>query len=80
MKIDIDMDRVQKDEYLLVGELQTFGSYPTLELAVNAMKLYRPDYVRANKMKIRHRLTVLVDNEVDCTSLLDDFTVEMMFS
>lgn len=71
MKTEIEIEEIAGDEYLIVGDGSVYGSFPSLEEAVKWICLWRPDYVRANHMKIRHRFTAYIDKTVDCTELLD---------
>ena len=68
--MNINIEETVKDEYELVGNEFIFGIYATLDDAVRGMKTYRPDYVRLQGMKIRHKLTAYIDNTVDCSELL----------
>ena len=75
MKTEIEIEEIIMDEYWLVGNADgedfVYGNYTNLAEAVKGLKLYRKDYIKANKMKIRHHLSVFVDQEVDCAELLE---------
>lgn len=68
--MNIDIEEIVKEEYELVGKEYMFGTYPTIAEAVRYMQTYRPDYVRCQDMKIRHKLTAYIDKTVDCSELL----------
>ena len=68
--MEINMEKIEKDEYLLEGNESIYGSYPTIEDAVKALKLYRPDYVKSVGMVMRHRITAYIDNAVDCAEIV----------
>lgn len=70
--MNIEIEKIVADEYELEGNGFLFGVYGTIDEAVKGMKTYRPDYVRCNNMKIRHKLTAYIDKTVDCSELLKE--------
>ena len=68
--MNINIEEIVKEEYELIGKGYVFGTYPTIADAVKGMQTYRPDYVRCQDMKIRHKLTAYIDKTVDCSELL----------
>ena len=68
--MNIDIEETVKEEYELVGKGYVFGTYPTIAEAVKDMQTYKPDYVRCQDMKIRHKLTAYIDRTVDCKELV----------
>lgn len=71
MKTEIEIDEIVSDEYVIVGDGEEYGSFPSIDEAVKWIKLWRADYVKSNHMKIRHRFTAYIDKDVDCSELIE---------
>lgn len=71
MKTEIEIDEIVSDEYIIVGDGETYGSFPSIDKAVKWIELWRPDYVKSNHMKIRHKFAAYIDKEVDCSELIE---------
>lgn len=69
MKIEID--EIVTDEYWIVGYGgHVYGIYVNIMDAVKSLRLFRPDYIKANGLKIRHRISAFADNAVDCSEII----------
>lgn len=68
--MNIDIEEMVSDEYELVGNDGSYGTFDTIDKAIKYMETYRTDYVRCHDMKIRHKLTAYIDKTVNCSELL----------
>ena len=68
--MEISIQGTPKDEYVVEGTHSTVGSFPTIDKAIAAAMRLDLDYIRREKVRIRHRLTAYTDNDVVCSELL----------
>ena len=76
MKTEIEIDEIISDEYTIVGDGETYGSFPSIDEAVKCRETGKEETIvfKSNHMKIRHKFTAYIDKEVDCSELIEKKT------
>ena len=70
--MEMTVEEVLKDEYWLMDKYGVLNTYPTLDRAVAALKLYRKEWkwIKEHKVVIRHHVVCMADHTVDCATLI----------